>query len=112
MGLLLTGSVVYAGEPIPGVDVKLGKNPGGSISVVGTSDAKGKFIVVIKEPGQYWVSVARKAGKPTPDQLSITASGTTLKKTGPITYDFTVGREPVTLRGMVSENDSPRPTKR
>ena len=113
MGLLLVGSVAFAGEPSPGVDIYLGKNPGGRITTVGASDAKGQFVVVVKEPGQYRVSTSLRPGLPRrPYQLSLKATGATLKESGLMTYDFTVGREPVTLRGMVSENDSPRPTNR
>lgn len=113
LGLLFASTLAFAGEPIPGVDVNLGKNPGGSIAIVGVSDAKGQFVVVVKEPGQYRVSTSRKRDKPGPAyQLTLKATGTTLKESGPLTFDFTVGREPVTLRGMVAENDSPRPTKR
>ena len=42
LALLLPG-LALAGDPIPGVDVKLGKNPGGSIVASSQTDSQGNF---------------------------------------------------------------------
>lgn len=55
--LLCMGSVTLAGSNIPGVDVKLGKNPGGSKMNVKT-DANGEFQFRNLQPGNYDLCVA------------------------------------------------------
>ena len=47
-----SANMVFAGEPIPGVDVNLGKNPGGSIAFTGKTGKDGKFSCKLEE-GNY-----------------------------------------------------------
>ena len=51
--------IAHAGEPIDGVDVKLGKNPGGRAIVIATTDREGRFSAQARvEPGEYVVTTA------------------------------------------------------
>jgi len=50
-------NMVFAGEPIPGVDIKLGKNPGGSIAFHETTGRDGKFIAKLDE-GTYTLTLS------------------------------------------------------
>jgi len=52
-----SANMVFAGEPIPGVDVKLGKNPGGGIAFTGKTGKDGKFSVNLKE-GNYELALS------------------------------------------------------
>jgi len=52
-----SADVVFAGEPIPGVDIKLGKNPGGSIAFTGKTESDGKFSCKL-EKGSYILSIS------------------------------------------------------
>ena len=63
---VFSANIVFAGDPIPGVDVKLGKNPGGSIAFHGQTGVDGKFSAKLDE-GIYTLSlsyndIARKVG--------------------------------------------------
>jgi len=49
---VFSANIVFAGEPIAGVDFKLGKNPGGSIAFHGTTGQDGKFACNL-EKGNY-----------------------------------------------------------
>ena len=49
--------MALAGEPIPGVDVDLGKNPGGSVAKV-KSDANGNYQFSKLAPGNYDLCIA------------------------------------------------------
>lgn len=58
LALLLTGPAALAiGEPIPGIDIVVKKNPGG-IPVVVPIDDSGKFSLRLKEPGNHTISTA------------------------------------------------------
>lgn len=60
------------GAPLKGVDVKLGKNPGGSPAARATTNAKGEFNFGIQPAGKYDVIVS-----PPPDLTDISAGGAT-----------------------------------
>lgn len=49
--------LALAGEPIPGVDVKLGKNPGGSIVASSQTDSQGNFHFDKLPAGKYKLSL-------------------------------------------------------
>lgn len=51
------GPEVVAGAPLKGVDVKLGKNPGGSPAARTTTDTKGKFNFGVVPAGSYTVTL-------------------------------------------------------
>ena len=61
-GALPGGAVISAfampGEPIPGIDVKLGKNPGGQGLQTTTSNANGEFEFTNMKKGSYTISAA------------------------------------------------------
>ena len=54
----------FAGAPLKGIDVKLGKNPGGGLAAK-TSDGMGPVDFGALDPGDYTVSFASKPGGPT-----------------------------------------------
>lgn len=69
VSLVLAASVAigmaHAGEPIPGVDIKLGKNPDGRAIVVATTDREGRFSAKVRvEPGEYTVTKACAPRRP------------------------------------------------
>jgi hypothetical protein len=53
---LQKGPEAVAGAPLKGVDVKLGKNPGGSPAARATTDSKGKFNLGVVPAGSYTLS--------------------------------------------------------
>ena len=53
---------VYAGAPLKGVDVKLGKNPGGSPAARATSDSDGKVAFGILPAGSYLMTLSLQHG--------------------------------------------------
>lgn len=57
LALVLPGAAALAGDPIPGVDVKLGKNPGGN-AVAAPTGADGAYQFKGLAPGNYDLSVA------------------------------------------------------
>lgn len=61
---LLSGQILQGpgfgrteGEPIPGVDVKLGKNPGGSITAITTTDMIGNYIFSGIDTGNFTIYI-------------------------------------------------------
>ncbi|HTJ63924.1 MAG TPA: carboxypeptidase-like regulatory domain-containing protein [Alphaproteobacteria bacterium] len=79
VGALLCGAMLFvttsafAGEPIPGVDVNLGKNPGGAIVVSGKTDAKGVFAAPMGiSPGSYLLTIGRIPASAASNRASIT----------------------------------------
>ena len=56
---LLATSAALAGAPLKGVDIKLGKNPGGS-PAARTTDAQGRADFGVLPAGQYTVSISSR----------------------------------------------------
>lgn len=85
------GSAAMASDPIPGVDVKLGKNPGGIISV--PTDGAGRFTLRVTEPGQYkvWTECRPQSTCPA-HALTVNATGAQRRPgtSGAMAYEFTV----------------------
>ena len=54
---VFSANIVFAGEPIAGVDINLGKNPGGSIAFHGQTGRDGKFSAKLEE-GTYTLSLS------------------------------------------------------
>lgn len=120
LALTVSGAAVNPGEPIPGVDVKLGKNPGGSVIVVATTDREGRFSTRVRvERGEYAVSTACAPRQDCqPDrQLTLTVDGRPVRPDARGVYLFPVGASlgTVMLSGRVEifdrwgrQNQTPR----
>ncbi len=75
IALLLIAVVAYAGAPLKGVDVKLGKNPGGS-PAARTTDASGHFDFGVVEKGSYDLTLSPPANaKGTPETCVVEMAG-------------------------------------
>lgn len=55
VAFLFVSSAAFAGEPVPGVGVGAGKNPGGQITMTKTG-TDGKFIFPQSDSGSYTIS--------------------------------------------------------
>lgn len=63
-GLLLAATTsAFAGDPVPGLDVKVGKNPGGQVVATSQTNSQGVATFTNVPPGDYRVSVAAPANK-------------------------------------------------
>lgn len=80
--VLLAATLVYAssavlaapGEPIGGIVVKGGSNPGGQMQILATTDASGEFAVTFEEGGDYWLQFDRRTsdiGEPSQAELEV-----------------------------------------
>ena len=63
------------GAPLKGVDIKLGKNPGGSPAARATTNAKGEFNFGVQPAGKYDLIVS-----PPPDSADTQAGGAAEKR--------------------------------
>ena len=67
---------VYAGAPLKGVDVKLGRNPGGS-AAARTTDASGKVDFGVVESGSYLITLDHRGNR---DDAEVEITGSTAGK--------------------------------
>jgi hypothetical protein len=75
LAIVLMAVCAYAGAPLKGVDVKLGKNPGGS-PAARTTDANGHFDFGVVEKGSYELTLAPPASaKGTPETCLVEVNG-------------------------------------
>jgi hypothetical protein len=89
------GPEVVAGAPLKGVDVKLGKNPGGKAAARTTTDGKGKFNLGVVPAGSYILTLEFPVG-PGPEQAA-NANGS--KEKAPNAVDVKLAR--ITIDGSV-----------
>jgi hypothetical protein len=89
------GPEVVAGAPLKGVDVKLGKNPGGKAAARSTTDGKGKFNLGVVPAGSYILTLEFPAG-PGPEQAA-NANGS--KEKAPNAVNMKLAR--ITIDGSV-----------
>ena len=73
-------ATAYAGAPLKGVDVKLGKNPGGSPAARGTSDHAGKVDFGVLPAGSYQMTLGMPPHTGTADVEITGAIGGTIRK--------------------------------
>lgn len=118
--LLFAGAPAFAGEPIPGVDVKLGKNPGGSIVARTTSDKAGRFVFENLTAGQYELIVT-----PSQTKASINTTRSNIKRpniamnrgvqvaevaaeigSGPASAEITITAPKGTITGIVTRAEA------
>ena len=64
------GPQATTGAPLKGVDVKLGKNPGGSPAARTTTDADGHFTFPVVPAGEYTLTLEIKQDKPSAGLVS------------------------------------------
>ena len=63
LALMMAVSPALAGAPLKGIDVKLGKNPGGSAAAK-TTDASGKADFGVLTAGEYYVIISLPPAPP------------------------------------------------
>jgi hypothetical protein len=73
------GSQSTTGAPLKGVDVKLGKNPGGSPAARVTTDGDGNFAFPVVPAGEYMLTLELK--KDTPDARAARSSSASTDST-------------------------------
>lgn len=102
---LLGLAAAWATDPLPGIDIKLGQNPGGIIAMA-SSDDRGQLTFYDLPPGTYTVSIADPSKLKGPARLSIVVAGKPPLLSDPITVRPAGGRGrsavalPVTLGGV------------
>ena len=94
-------ALAAAGTPIGGVIVKGGKNPGGQMHVLATTDAAGRFKVTFTEGGDYTLEFVARASEGSDARI-----GTGMQ----VDYAFRALREPpVESRAKAAEVSRPTP---
>ena len=80
MFIALSASFAWAGAPLKGVDVKLGKNPGGGMAARTVTDDKGNFSFGVVPRGSYSVIIKfvikpSSSAKLAPSPISVVVHG-------------------------------------
>ena len=70
LAVVSIAAVATPGNPIGGIIVKGGKNPGGQMLVLATTDSKGRFDIAFAEEGEYRIEFGMGA-KTTPREAPI-----------------------------------------
>lgn len=100
---LLMFTTAFAGDPIPGVGVGSGKNPGGQIVSKATTDNNGRFTLTVKEAGKYDLSLSYNKVMETVYRLY-------KDKASNSCYKILLALDPDTLPGIsLNGNTRPRP---
>jgi hypothetical protein len=79
LAVVATSALAAPGQPIGGIVVKGGRNPGGQMLVLGTTDTKGAFKVKFADGGEYQLDFGDGAGK-----------GLTARDAGDVRLDYAV----------------------
>ena len=97
LAVVSIAAVAGPGEPIGGIVVKGGKNPGGQMLVLATTDSKGRFDIAFPEEGEYRIELGMGAK-------------TTLREapTGEARLDYVV--TPMCCRSQAKPTDASRTT--
>jgi hypothetical protein len=67
------------GDPIPGIDIKLGRNPGGALVTQTTTNATGQFTfdnIAINNPGEYYTVYVDLPGRERDSTYNVTVTAT------------------------------------
>ncbi len=67
------------GDPIPGIDIKLGRNPGGALVAQTTTNATGQFTfdnIDINDPGEYYTIYVDLPGRERDSTYTVTVTAT------------------------------------
>ena len=92
LGVFAAGSL-YAGAPLKGVDVKLGRNPGGGAAARATTDASGKVTFKALPKGSYVLTLSLPAKKELVGDVTVEgAAGGTMDAT----WNFAIAKAHVT----------------
>ena len=97
LAVVSIAAVAGPGEPIGGIVVKGGKNPGGQMLVLATTDSKGRFDIAFPDEGEYRI------------ELGVGAK-TTLREApiGQVRLDYVV--TPMCCRSQSKPTDASRTT--
>ncbi len=104
VSLVMMGALMpyaHASDPIPGVDVKLGRNPPGKTATSRT-DKNGKVVFADLEVGKYWFEL----GPQTQNKASINTTRSNIKHSSIIP---TNGGEEQTLSIEFGQGNDPKP---
>jgi hypothetical protein len=97
--VLALPNFAFAGDPIPGLDVKLGKNPGGALVTSGTTGQNGEVVFTGLRPGESFILTL----DPAQVEIAIKEQGVKAPSTQSVTLTMTVKRGEVSVNGVTLE---------